>query len=84
MGHFMDGRQDIGLIGNSMTPFAVRGSTFTRISYFRESVSRFYQMARGVHSSAEKKTQPVKPGGAWVHGLWENMEYVLADKERKH
>ena len=47
MGHFMDGRQDIGLIGNSMTPFAVRGSTFTRISYFRESVSRFYQMARG-------------------------------------
>jgi hypothetical protein len=26
----------------------------------------------------------VKPGGAWVHGLWENMVYVLADKGRKH
>jgi hypothetical protein len=33
---------------------------------------------------AEKKTQPVKPGGAWVHGLWENVAYVSADKGRKH
>ena len=40
--------------------------------------------ARGVHSSTAKKTQPVKLGGAWVHGLWENVVYVSADKGRKH
>lgn len=33
---------------------------------------------------AEKKTQPLKLGGAWVQGLWGNVEYVLADKGRKH
>lgn len=40
--------------------------------------------ARGVLRSAEKKTQPLRPGGAWVRGLWEIVEYVLADKGRKH
>ncbi|MDF2631925.1 MAG: hypothetical protein K0Q85_521, partial [Caproiciproducens sp.] len=24
------------------------------------------------------------PGGAWVHGLWENVVYVSSDKGRKH
>jgi hypothetical protein len=33
---------------------------------------------------AEKKTWPVKLGGDWVHGMWKNVEYVLADKGRKH
>ncbi|EGO63468.1 hypothetical protein ALO_12895 [Acetonema longum DSM 6540] len=33
---------------------------------------------------AEKKTQPLKPSGAWVQGLWGNMVYVSADKVRKH
>jgi len=33
---------------------------------------------------AEKKTQTMMPGGAWVHELWENMVYVLADKGGKH
>ncbi|XEQ97801.1 hypothetical protein SPX_26650 [Sporomusa paucivorans] len=25
-----------------------------------------------------------RPGGAWVQGLWENVEYVPTDKGRKH
>ncbi|QDR81396.1 hypothetical protein [Sporomusa termitida] len=33
---------------------------------------------------AEKKTQPLKPGGAWVQGLWEIMVYVSSDVDRKH
>jgi hypothetical protein len=37
-----------------------------------------------VYSSTEKKTQPVKPGSAWIYGLWENMVYVSLDIERKH
>lgn len=40
--------------------------------------------ARGVLRLAEKKIQPVKSGGDWVYGLWENVEYVFADKGRKH
>jgi len=32
---------------------------------------------------AEKKTQPLRPGGAWVHGLWEIMVYVSLDIGRK-
>jgi len=40
--------------------------------------------ARGVLRLAEKKTQPVKPGGDWVQGMWENMVYVSADVGRKH
>jgi hypothetical protein len=37
-----------------------------------------------VHSSTAKKTQPVKPGGAWGHGLWKNVVYVSVDMVRKH
>jgi len=33
---------------------------------------------------AEKKTQPLKPVGDWVQGLWGIMECVSADKGRKH
>lgn len=33
---------------------------------------------------AEKKTQPLRPGGAWVHGLWEIVDYVSSDMARKH
>ncbi len=38
----------------------------------------------GVHSLAEKKTQPVKPGGYWGHEMWENMLYISLDIVRKH
>jgi hypothetical protein len=37
-----------------------------------------------VHSSAEKNIQPVKPGWAWFHGLWEKMVHVSLDVGRKH
>ena len=33
---------------------------------------------------AEKKTQYVRPGGAWVHRLWKNVVYVSADIGRKY
>ena len=33
---------------------------------------------------AEKKTQSLRLGGDWVQGLREIVEYVLADKGRKH
>jgi len=39
--------------------------------------------ARGVHSSTAKKTQTMKPGGAWLHSPRENMEYVSLDVDRK-
>jgi hypothetical protein len=26
----------------------------------------------------------VKPGGSWIHGMWKNTEYALADKGRKY
>jgi len=32
----------------------------------------------------EKKTQPMKPGGGWVHGLWGNMVYVSVDVDKNH
>ncbi len=41
-------------------------------------------MIHAVLRLAEKKTQPLKPGGAWFQGLWEIVEYVSADKGRKH
>ena len=42
------------------------------------------QNTRGVYSSVEKKTQPMRPGDDWVYGIWEKMVYVSADKGRKH
>jgi REP element-mobilizing transposase RayT len=47
-------------------------------------VIKCYKTAvRGVLRSAEKKTQSVKPDENWVHGLWENVVYVSANKGRE-
>lgn len=44
------------------------------IRYVEEYVSS--DVLRGVLHFTEKKTQPLKAGGYWVHGLWKNMVYV--------